>query len=228
MTPVLLLHGALGSKSQLEPIRELLSSKGFSVYSMNFSGHSGEPFHQDFGIEIFADDVLAFLKKNNLKTVDIFGYSMGGYVALWLAYHHPEKVGKVVTLGTKFDWNVDSAFKETQKLVPDKISEKVPAFARILETRHSPQDWRLLCNKTSEMMMKLGHQPLLNESIAKKIEHSSLILLGELDDMVDLSYTKKIASSLQNGKFVALPNTHHPIERVNRDELASLLISHFS
>lgn len=227
MNPVLLLHGALGSKSQLEPLREILTSKGFTVFSMNFSGHSGEAFHQDFGIEIFAQDVLAFLEKNKLKQVDIFGYSMGGYVAMWLAYHHPEKVGKIVTLGTKFDWSVDAALKETQKLVPDKLAEKVPAFARILETRHAPHDWRLLCNRTSEMMMKLGHQPLLNEAIAKKIGHSTMVMLGDLDDMADLNYSKQIAGALPKGKFILLQNTHHPIERVHRDELAELLTLHF-
>jgi pimeloyl-ACP methyl ester carboxylesterase len=227
MNPVLLLHGALGSKSQLEPIRELLTSKGFTVYSMNFSGHSGEAFHEDFGIEIFAEDIFTFLEKHNLKKIDIFGYSMGGYVALWLAYHHPEKVGKVVTLGTKFDWSVDSALKETQKLNPDKIIEKVPAFARILETRHAPHDWRVLLNRTSEMMMKLGHQPLLNEAIVKKIDQPTLIMLGDLDDMADLNYSKLIAQALPNGKFILLTNTHHPIERVHRDELITLLISHF-
>jgi pimeloyl-ACP methyl ester carboxylesterase len=152
---------------------------------------------------------------------------MGGYVALWLAYHHPEKVGKVVTLGTKFDWSVDSALKETQKLNPDKIIEKVPAFARILETRHAPHDWRVLLNRTSEMMMKLGHQPLLNEAIVKKIGQPTLIMLGDLDDMADLNYSKLIAQALPNGKFILLTNTHHPIERVHRDELITLLISHF-
>jgi esterase/lipase len=64
MNPVLLLHGALGSKSQLEPIRELLTSKGFTVYSMNFSGHSGEAFHEDFGIEIFAEDIFHLPRKD--------------------------------------------------------------------------------------------------------------------------------------------------------------------
>jgi pimeloyl-ACP methyl ester carboxylesterase len=154
--PVLLLHGALGSKTQLEPLKLSAEQEGRSVYSMNFSGHGGEGFRAEFGIEVFADDVLHFLDQHNLQQVDIFGYSMGGYVAVWLAGQHPARIGKVVTLGTKFDWSPDSAQKEVKKLNADKIAEKIPAFARILERRHAPVDWKILMQRTCDMMLRLG------------------------------------------------------------------------
>ncbi|CAF3356859.1 unnamed protein product, partial [Rotaria sp. Silwood2] len=37
-----------------------------------------------FSIELFADDVVTYLEKNNLENIDVFGYSMGGYVAFSL------------------------------------------------------------------------------------------------------------------------------------------------
>jgi pimeloyl-ACP methyl ester carboxylesterase len=139
METILLLHGALGSKSQLDPLKATLEAQGLPVYSTNFSGHSGEPFRNDFDIETFSGDMLRFLQENQLQRVHVFGYSMGGYVALWFARNHPEYVGKIVTLGTKFDWSPESAEKEVKKLNPEKIQEKVPAFARILEHRHAPK-----------------------------------------------------------------------------------------
>nr|MCU0399335.1 alpha/beta hydrolase [Cyclobacteriaceae bacterium] len=136
MKPLLLLHGALGSKSQLEPLRQKLEQNRRIVFTLNFSGHSGEPFQIDFGIAAFADDVIRFMNKQLLSQVDVFGYSMGGYVAVWLAHKFPERIGKIYTLGTKFDWSPESAQKEVRKLDPIKIQEKIPAFARILEHRH--------------------------------------------------------------------------------------------
>src|ERR1051326_9543575 len=86
---LLLLHGAIGSKVQLEPLASLLGDK-YSVHSMNFSGHGGEPLPEQFSIAGFANDVLSYLEGNNLPRVNIFGYSMGGYVALYLARHYPQ------------------------------------------------------------------------------------------------------------------------------------------
>ncbi|MFN3839082.1 MAG: alpha/beta fold hydrolase [Cyclobacteriaceae bacterium] len=223
MNPLVVLHGALGSKKQLEPLCEKLRQKGLAVYSLNFSGHGGEPFRESFGIETFADDVLQFLEKQHLKQVDLFGYSMGGYVALWLACCAPEFVGRVITLGTKFDWSPQSAEKETRKLNVEKILEKVPAFARILEHRHAPTDWITLLRKTSSMMVNLGNQPLLSAEHFQTIKQPVTICLGDEDDMADRAYSEQVAAWLPLGKFMLLEKTRHPIEQVNLEMLASIL-----
>lgn len=212
--PVILLHGALGAKTQMAPIAAALEQQHREIHAINFSGHNGEPFSAEgFGIEIFAADVLAFLNKHNLPKVDVFGYSMGGYVALWLAHLHPERFNRIITLGTKFDWDAASAERETRKLNPDKIIEKVPAFARVLEMRHKPADWKTLMQKTSQMMLRLGAEPLLTESILKSIMIPVDIYLGDLDDMADRAYSERMAALLPRGRFFLLPDTPHPIEK---------------
>ncbi len=227
MRPVLLLHGALGSQSQLNPLKNALSENGFIVYSMNFSGHSGEPLASQFGIEAFSEDIVSFLKLHHLKRVDIFGYSMGGYVAMWLAYRYPEYAGKIVTLGTKFDWNIESAERELKKIDPEKILEKVPAFARILEQRHAPTDWKELLYRSAAMIKRLGEEPLLTEKILPRIKNEVLILLGDLDDVADLEYSMKVATMLQTARFVSLEKTPHPIERVDVNFLCRTLTETF-
>lgn len=225
MNSVLILHGALGSSSQLEPVKTALLSKGVDTHSLNFSGHGSKPFQSEFGIEQFAADVLRWLDDHNLSTVNIFGYSMGGYVAMWLAKTHPHRIGKIVTLGTKFDWSVESAAQEIKKLNPEKILEKVPAFARILEKRHAPNDWKLLMQKTSDMMMALGRSPLLTEEIVQTILHPILICLGDEDDMADKDYSEEVAGFLPKGKFLSLENTPHPIEKISLERLINILTS---
>jgi pimeloyl-ACP methyl ester carboxylesterase len=215
MRPVLLLHGALGSKNQLDPLKISLEESGREVYSLNFSGHGGTPFSNSFGIEGFAEEVFHFQKEKGLKTTDIFGYSMGGYVALWLAHKHPDSVGRIVTLGTKFDWSPDDAVREVRKVNPDKIEEKIPAFARILQHRHAPHDWKELLHKTAQMMTQLGARPLLTMEILKTIPHPVSVLLGDLDDMADLTFSQRVAEALPHGKFSLLEKTPHPFEKVD-------------
>jgi pimeloyl-ACP methyl ester carboxylesterase len=223
MDPVLLLHGALGSQSQLSSLKTNLEVSGRKVYSLNFSGHGGQPFRETFGIETFSEDTRSFLQKNQILKVDIFGYSMGGYVAFWLAKTHPHLVGKIITLGTKFDWSPESAAREVKKLDPDKIQEKVPAFARILEHRHSPNDWKYLLNKTAAMMTDLGSRPLLTTGILNTVNHSVSILLGDQDEMADRNFSEEVAAILPQGHFQLLENTPHPIEKVDLTLLCKLI-----
>lgn len=214
--PILLLHGALGSATQLQPLKNAIERNGRIAVAMNFSGHAGEPFHSEgFGIKTFAGDVLGFLDETGMTKVDIFGYSMGGYVAIWFAHQYPERVGNIVTLGTKFDWDPESAEREIRKMNADKIIEKVPAFARILETRHGVHVWQELLEKTAAMMKELGNKPLLTKSVFTSIMHPVEICLGDLDDMADRAYSKEVANMLPNGTFRLLDNTPHPIEKTS-------------
>jgi pimeloyl-ACP methyl ester carboxylesterase len=216
MNPLILLHGALGASSQLEPLKKILEQKGRKVFLLNFSGHGGRSFSANgFGIEIFANDLLELLDENKIDEADVFGYSMGGYVALWLAHLHPHRFEKIVTLGTKFDWSTASAEKEIKKMNAEKIEEKIPAFARLLQNRHAPNDWKDVLNRTAEMMFALGGNPLLTEEVLRKIKSPIQILLGDQDDMADLNFSKQASTWLPHGYFELLQNTPHPIEKVN-------------
>jgi hypothetical protein len=137
-------------------------------------------------------------------------------------------VKNIVTLGTKFDWTPESAEKEIKKMDAQKILEKVPAFARILETRHAPNDWKELLQKTASMMVQLGSQPLLSPEVLQSIINNTLILLGDQDDMADREYSKQVGHMLPHAKFKLLHHTPHPIERVNREELVHILEEQFS
>lgn len=227
--PVLLLHGALGAASQFDVLQQMLEAQGKKVYTLNFSGHGGKaPSQKGFSIPVFADEVFDFLKQNALSQVNIFGYSMGGYVALWLAYHHPEKINKIFTLGTKFDWSEESAALETKKLNPDKIAEKVPAFGKVLEELHKPLDWKSVMLNTADLMRELGREPLLNQEALCYINTQSCIAVGEADDMVNRFHSEDVSKLLTNASFMIMKETPHMIERVNLTLLSQTLNEFFA
>lgn len=223
MRKILLLHGALGCSGQFDNLSKALTNEGFTVYKLNFSGHGGQPFTKSFGIETFAAEVHDFLTENDLQNIPVFGYSMGGYVAMWLAHVCPSLIGRIVTLGTKFDWSPDSAAHEVKKLDPKKVEEKVPAFARLLESRHHPNDWKELMVKTSNMMVRLGNAPLLTRVTLNTITNRTLILLGDQDDMADRSFSNDVATIISHGRFQLLSDTPHPIEKVDIRKLTTIL-----
>jgi esterase/lipase len=220
MQHLLLLHGAIGSGEQLIPLKEKLESN-FIVHTLNFSGHGGIQMPETaFSIETFANDVLEYLHSNNIESINIFGYSMGGYVAMWLAKHHPEKINRIITLATKFYWDKEVAAKETKMLVAETIETKIPAFATVLKQRHQPNDWKEVLNKTSSMLVNMGeNNPLKLEDYAS-IYQPCLLMLGDKDKMVTLTETVDVFKQLPNAQLCVLPSTSHPIEQVDIEMLA--------
>src|SRR5690606_10988031 len=95
-----------------------------------------------FGFSGFVESVRDYINRNELDQPWLFGHSMGGMVALLLALEQDCPVKGIVTLGTKFGWTPEVAAREVALMDPDKIEQKVPAFARALEQRHRALDWR--------------------------------------------------------------------------------------
>ena len=219
---LLLLHGALGSISQFDVLKEKLNPR-FEVYTFNFSGHGSDTTDGAFSIELFAKNTLDFFHQHHIDSINIFGYSMGGYVALKLASQNPERINKVMTLATKFDWNPESAAFETKKLIPEVIEEKIPQFAEALRQRHFPNDWKTIVRKTGSMMTELGKGKAMKPEEFRRIGHQVLICVGEEDKMVSTEESVTIANELSNGKLKIIPGFKHPIESNDPDVLAALI-----
>ena len=196
----------------------------FDNHSLNFSGHGQTPFQNKFSISQFAEELLEFIVKTHLIRPTVFGYSMGGYVALYLASQKPGILGDIITLGTKFEWSPEIAAKETKMLDAKTILEKVPKFAAALESRHG-NDWQLLLQKTADMMMDLGNKNLLDPCTFSNVKNKVLIGLADNDTMVSVAETDNAASKIVGAKRYTLENTKHPIETVDVKGLAEIVIN---
>lgn len=227
MRELLLLHGAIGSKAQFGPLEDALKPD-FNIHTLNFSGHGGAPTDGSFSIAKFAGEVLRFLDAKAIASIDVFGYSMGGYVALHLAKNHPERIGSIFTLATKFEWTPEIAERETKMLNAEKIAEKIPAFAAELQRRHQPNDWKIVMRQTAEMMVGLGNRNPLSLEDFKTIENLTRIAIGDKDMMVTLEETIAVYRNLPHATLAVLPNTQHPIEKVDVQRLANELKIFFS
>jgi pimeloyl-ACP methyl ester carboxylesterase len=225
---VILLHGALGAGEQMRSLANTLEASGFQVFAFDFSGHGTCPFKEaGFSIKIFAQELHTFIEVNKLERPSIFGYSMGGYVALYLAAQYPNLIGKIATLATKYCWDIETSTKEAKQLDPDKLLEKVPKYAAVLQNRHIA-DWKLLLNKTAQLMLDLGNNPLLHHSVLQGIDIPVLIGVGDRDSMTSVNETLQLYQSLPQGQMYMLPDTKHPIETVKLNLLSNILVHFFN
>ncbi|MDX5326626.1 MAG: alpha/beta hydrolase [Bacteroidota bacterium] len=225
--PLIMLHGALGNTRQLQHLAEILAHEHY-VYLIEFEGHGGNPSQEEMSIHRFMENVIVAMNRDGLEKANFFGHSMGGYVALQLALEHPERVGKIFTLGTKFEWTSEFANGEKAKLDPKKILEKIPSYAQYLENMHHGADWREVVRQTGEMMVRMGEGERIHENDLKKIPVPVIVAVGELDKMVSWQETKKAAELLPNGKPLLIGDVVHPIDKVLPEQILPQLLEFLS
>ncbi len=227
MKNIILLHGALGAAEDLYPLSCSLKNEAFSTHSFSFSGHSNTAFGTSFGIGQFAEELEIFILENNLKNTSVFGYSMGGFIAIYLASKQPALIRNIVTLGTKFNWSAEAIEKETKMLNPEMIMEKVPAFARSLEAKHGHL-WKDLLQKTADLMREIGQKEFLNAEVLKTLNTPLLLGIADKDQMVSLDETVTVFKTLPKAAMYMLPQTKHQLESVNVSLLSKVIFDFVS
>jgi pimeloyl-ACP methyl ester carboxylesterase len=229
-TPIVLLHGALGAAAQLAPLAERLARRlERPVEVLELEGHGATPAHPaGFSIERFAEQVVERLDASGVARAALFGYSMGGYVALHLARVHPERVAAVATLGTKFRWDPATAAREAGRLDPATIRAKVPRFAEALEARHGGAGgWEAVLARTATLLRSLGERPVLTDETLAEVAQPVRVVVGDRDATVTVEESAGAYRALPNGELLVLPRTPHPLEQVDAERLAAALVELF-
>lgn len=226
MQNLLLLHGALGYGKQFDDLRTLLEDD-YNIFSPDFIGHGGREVPNSLSIQDFALEIKNYIENAIGGETHIFGHSMGGYVAMYMAANGMAPIGKIMTLGTKQLWNPDIAANEARMLNAEKIKEKVPAFAQMLQEMHG-NEWESLCQKTAEMLIDMGNNPPLTEEDYGHITQPIQISIGDKDRMVSLEETISVFRKIKTARLLVMPATPHPYDQVDVHRLAYKINSYFS
>ena len=223
-TPLILLHGALGSAEQMSGIESLFSDHR-PTHCLNLPGHGGIPAPGPFTMEMFEEALLRFLDEKKMDKVGFFGYSMGGYAALWFAWKHPERVQAVTTLGTKLAWTPETAAGMQRMFDAEKIALKAPQMAEHLARVHAPLDWKLLCRQTADFLQDLGAGKGIPDHAYPEIRCPVVIGRGTADQVVTLEECVHVAQLIPDGRVQELEGVPHVIEQVNVQNLGLIVVS---
>jgi 2-hydroxymuconate-semialdehyde hydrolase len=101
--PVLLVHGSGPGVSALANWRGTLASplaRDHRLVAPDVAGFGGTSTDEELTHETRVRHLVGFLDALGLDRVDVVGNSMGGALALALAHRHPERVRRMVLMGT--------------------------------------------------------------------------------------------------------------------------------
>jgi pimeloyl-ACP methyl ester carboxylesterase len=100
--PLVLLHGAYMSVDLMGPLVQGLAATR-QVIAPEMQAHARTAdVDRPITYEGMADDTAGLIRHLGLEGADVFGYSMGGAVALQLAIRHPELVRRLVVASATF------------------------------------------------------------------------------------------------------------------------------
>ncbi len=98
--PVILLHGWLGSWGLWQETMTFLGST-YRTYALDFWGFGESGAKRDsYRVQDFVSLVDQFMEHLGLEAAPLVGHSMGGTVSLMVAIHYPQRVRKVVVIGS--------------------------------------------------------------------------------------------------------------------------------
>jgi pimeloyl-ACP methyl ester carboxylesterase len=136
--PLILIHGFTDSWFSYSRVLPLLDKK-YRVYAIDQRGHgdSDRP-EKGYAMKDFAADVAAFMDAKNIAKATIVGHSMGSFVALQTVLEAPQRVEKLVLIGTATTARNDVTLdlQKTIMNLKDPIDEK---FARDFQVSTSAE-----------------------------------------------------------------------------------------
>jgi pimeloyl-ACP methyl ester carboxylesterase len=198
-SPVILLHGGLGALEMWGSNLPALAEK-HQVIAVDLQGH-GRTVDIDRPLSVFhmADDIAALIQHLGLDKPDLFGYSLGGGVALQTAIRHPELVGRLVVVSTPI--RRDAFYPEIlqqQGFVSGKAAEMMkntPMYQLYASVAPRVEDFPRLLDKIGEAMQVDFD---FSKEVAN-IPHETLIVAADAD-IFPPSHAVEVFGLLGGGK----------------------------
>jgi pimeloyl-ACP methyl ester carboxylesterase len=216
--PVVLVHGLSGRAEDWANLAPFLVRAGFRVYLPDLLGHgrSEQPADFSYSVPDQAAVVVAFLDAMGLQQVDLGGWSMGGWVAQWIAVRHPERVKRLMLFDTvgiaaRPQWN-------TGLFTPANVGEleqleallmpnppNVPAFISADLLRASRENAWVIHRALDSMLAG----EYATDKLLPGLKMPVLILWGAEDRIVPVSEGQTIHSLVPQSKLEVIPGCGH-------------------
>ncbi len=224
--PVLVVLPPIGgSKELLSPFTaEIARYRRVLVCEPPGEGGSSPP-HGAPSTRRLASDVLTVLERLNIRTIDLFGESLGGMVAQWIAIDAPSMVGRLI-LGSTAARGLkppevdakEALVAQARCLAPssERASRQMEAVieSELPSDAHGPQtkkasnprinhNWLTLAWLTTAAAKHDATESLRN------VRCPTLILSGSADELVPIEVQHELVNAIPHASHAFVENAGH-------------------
>lgn len=192
--PIILLHGNGENSTYFQGQIDALA-KHYQVFAIDTRGHGKTPRGtMPFTIRQFADDLLGFMDKHQIKKAHILGFSDGANIAMIFAIRYPDRLDRLILNGANLN---PSGVKRTIQ-IPIEIGYKIARkFA----------DKNISAKQNAEMLGLMVNDPNVMPEELIGISAKTLVIAGT-KDMMKEEHTRLIAASIPNSELVFIRGNH--------------------
>ena len=156
--PLILLHGGLMSGETFGPVLPALAAD-HRVVVVDLQGH-GRTADIDRPIDasLMADDIAALIDELGLEKPDIVGYSLGGGVAMHVAFKYPDRIRKLVAISANIKRSAiypEMLGQQTQvSAAAAEFMKDTPMYQLYQRVAPQPENFPRLLDKIGTYMAK--------------------------------------------------------------------------
>jgi pimeloyl-ACP methyl ester carboxylesterase len=226
--PVVLIHGSGPGVTSYANWRLVLPAlaENFRVLAPDMVGFgfSERPANIEYGVQTWADQVVGLMDTLELPKAHLVGNSFGGAIALRIAAQHPDRVGKLVLMGS-----MGVPFPITEGL--ERVWGYEPSFEnmrKVLDVFAYSRD--LVNDELAEVRYRGSIQPGFQESFAamfpaprqrwveamctpedeiRRLPHRTLIVHGREDQVIPLQTSLRLTELIDNADLSVFSHCGH-------------------
>ncbi len=219
---VVFIHGAANDHSVWALQSRYFAYHGWNALALDLPGHGASNGKPHAAVGAMADWISELLDELKLERVALVGHSMGSLVALETAARYPEKISKLVMVGTAVPMAVSDTLLDAalanEHAAFDMVNIWGHTAAAQLGSNPLPGVWmagdfmRLLEKSKRDVLgidLKACNDYQDGIIAAAKVACPTLLLLGKQDMMTSPKMTKELAAALKNCRVVVLERAGH-------------------
>lgn len=233
---VVFIHGAEHDHSVWALQSRYLAHHERGVLAVDLPGHGrseGPPLES---VEAIADWVIALLDAAGVQRATLIGHSMGSLVSVECAARHPERIARIVLIGTAFPMKVSeellNATRDDEPLAQDMVNIWSHAAYAQYPGNPGPGFWVMGGNLRVMQRQKPGVMHVdfkaCNDyangvAAAGKVAAPAMLIVGKRDVMTPPRAAKEIAAALVDKRIVEIAGTGHALMAEKPDEVLDAL-----
>jgi 3-oxoadipate enol-lactonase len=238
--PVVVLGNSLGSTVAMWDAVAARLRERFRVVRYDLRGHGGSPTPPGpYAIDDLGADLVGLLDGLGIARAHLVGTSIGGMAALWAAARVPERIDRLVVIGSSARLPPAAAWVDRARSVvaegTSSVAELVtrrwvaPAWAeahpdamaglRAMFAAADPAGYAGCCLAIAGMDLTDG---------LASISAPTLVAVGSDDPSTPSQHAREIAEGIRDARLVTIEGAAHVPAIDHADEVAALIAEHLA
>lgn len=243
---VVLIHGSGPGVTAYANWRGVLPALGehFDVYAPDMVGfgYSDRPEDIRYGLNVWADQTLGFMDAMGIQKAHLVGNSFGGGIALRIATQHPDRVGKLVLMGSMgvdfpitegLDnvWGYDGTLEGMKKVMGFFAYDTSLTSGDLAQARYEGATQPGFQESFSSMFpaprQRWVEAMTVPENEIRALPHRALVMHGREDLVIPLQNSYKLEELMDNADLAVFSHCGHWSMIERRDDFNRIVRDFF-